>query len=78
MKSTGKFVTIVAISVLSLVLAMAVSGCGWYHRPGETAAERARRHDRIHRNNAALMADDIDHILGLDRVSGLAEKRVPY
>ncbi len=74
MKSTSKFVM---ISVLGLAFVLAVSGCGMYHRPGETSAERARRHDRVLRNNVALMADDIDQILGLDRVSHLSEKRVP-
>jgi hypothetical protein len=77
MKSTSKFVMTVVISVLGLALVSAMSGCGMYHRPGETSAERARRHDRIHRNNVALMAEDIDEILGLDRVSHLSEKRVP-
>ena len=77
MKSTSKFVVTVAISVVSLGFLMTMSGCGWYHRPGETSAERARRHDRILKNDMTLMADDIDHIFNLDRVSHMSEKRVP-
>ncbi len=77
MKSTSKFVVTVVISVVSLGFLMTMSGCGWYHRPGETSAERARRHDRILRNDMTLMADDIDHIFNLDRVSHMSEKRVP-
>lgn len=77
MKSTNKFSMTVVISVLGLICSMAVSGCGFYHRPGETAAERARRHDRIFRNNISLMAEDVDELLNLDRVSHLSDKRVP-
>ncbi len=77
MKSTSNFAMTVVISVLGLAFVLAVSGCGMYHRPGETSAERARRHDRVLRNNVSLMAEDIDQILGLDRVSHLSERRVP-
>ena len=77
MKSTSKFMTTAVISVLSLGFVLAMSGCGWYHRPGETSAERARRHDRILKTNMSLMADDIDHIFQLDENSHLSEKRVP-
>ena len=77
MKSTSKFVTTVVIAVLGLSFILSVSGCGMYHRPGETSAERARRHSRIMKTNVYLMADDFDHVLGLDRVSHLSEKRVP-
>jgi len=77
MKSTSKFVMTVVISIVSLASVLAVSGCGWYHRPGETSAERARRHDRVLRNDMAFMADDIDSVLGLDRVSHMSDKRVP-
>ena len=77
MKSTNNFVMTVVISVLSLAFVLAVPGCGWYHRPGETSAERARRHDRIHKNNMSLMAEDIDEVIGLDRLSHLSDKRVP-
>jgi hypothetical protein len=77
MKSTSKFVTTVVVAVMGLAFVMAVGGCGMYHRPGETSAERARRHDRILRNRISLMADDIDYLLNLDRASHLSEKRVP-
>ena len=77
MKSTSKFMTTAVISVLSLGFVLTMSGCGWYHRPGETSAERARRHDRILKTNVTLMADDIDHILHLDENSRMTEKRVP-
>ena len=77
MKSTNKFSMTVVISVLGLICSMAVSGCDFYHRPGETAAERARRHDRVLRNNMSLMVEDIDEVLNLDRVSHMSEKRVP-
>jgi len=77
MKSTSKFVMTVVISVLGLAFVLAVSGCGMYHRPGETSAERARRHDRVYRNNVALMAEDIDVLFNMDRVSHLSERRVP-
>ncbi len=77
MKSTSSLVVTVVISVLSLAFMLAVSGCGWYHRPGETSAESARRHDRVLRNDMALMAEDIDQFLNLDRVSHLSDKRVP-
>ncbi len=77
MKSTSSFAVTVVVSVLSLAFVLTMSGCGWYHRPGETSAERARRHDRVHRTNMALMAEDIDQFLSLDRVSHLSDKRVP-
>ncbi|MCP4454303.1 MAG: hypothetical protein GY809_22825 [Planctomycetes bacterium] len=66
----------VVISVVSLAFVLAVSGCGWYHRPGETSAERARRHNRVLKNDMALLAEDIDQALNLDRVSHLSDKRV--
>jgi hypothetical protein len=77
MKSTSKFVVTLVISVLGLAFVLAMAGCSNYHRPGETAAERARRHDRILKNDMTLMADDVDHIFNLDRVSHMSEKRVP-
>ncbi len=77
MKSTSKFVATVVISVLGLGFVLAMTGCSMYHRPGETAAERSRRHDRVLRNDMALLADDIDHLLNLDRVTHMSEKRVP-
>ncbi|MCF7973024.1 MAG: hypothetical protein K9N55_04355 [Phycisphaerae bacterium] len=67
----------VVISVLGLAFVLSVSGCGLYHRPGETSAERARRHNRVLKNNISLMAEDVDQLLNLDRMSHLAEKRVP-
>lgn len=77
MKSTSKFVMSVVVAVLGLAFVLAVSGCSAYHRPGETSAERARRHSRIMKTNMYLMADDVDCLLGLDRVTHLSEKRVP-
>ena len=77
MKSTSKFVMSVVIAVMGLASVLSVSGCGMYHRPGETSAERARRHNRVLRNDFYLMAEDFDQILNLDRVSHLSEKRVP-
>ena len=77
MKSTSKFVMSVVIAVMGLASVLSVSGCGMYHRPGETSAERARRHSRILKTNMYLMADDIDTALGLDRVTHLSDKRVP-
>jgi hypothetical protein len=76
MKSTSNSVMTVVISVLSLAFVLTMSGCGWYHRPGETSAERARRHDRVLRNDMAFIAEDIDQLLNLDRVSHLSDKRV--
>ena len=76
MKSTSNSVMTVVIAVLSLAFVLSVSGCGWYHRPGETSAERARRHNRVLRNDMALLAEDIDQVLNLDRVSHLSDKRV--
>ena len=76
MKSTSNSVMTVVISVVSLALVLTVSGCGWYHRPGETSAERARRHDRVIKNDMALLAEDVDQALNLDRVSHLSDKRV--
>jgi len=77
MKSTSKFVMTVVTMVLGLAFALAVSGCGMYHRPGETSAERARRHDRVFKTNMSMMAEDVDEFLNLDRVSHMSEKRVP-
>ncbi len=75
MKSTSNFVMTAVISVVSLAFALSVSGCGWYHRPGETSAERSRRHSRVLKHDMALMAEDIDQFLNLDRVSHLSDKR---
>jgi len=72
----GKISNLVA-SLLLLGLILVASGCGSYAQPGETAAERSRRHRRILRVNHSQMMDDIDRLLHLDRPSRLTDRRLP-
>ena len=54
-----------------------INGCGLYHQPGETAAQRARRHERVIRVNTSQLAEDIDKFFLLDRPTHLTDRRVP-
>ncbi len=44
---------------------------------GETEAETARRHRRIHRINKSELMADIDRVFLLDQPSRLTDKRIP-
>jgi S-adenosylmethionine:diacylglycerol 3-amino-3-carboxypropyl transferase len=44
---------------------------------GETEAEGARRHRRIHRINQSELMADIDRAMLLDEPSRLTDKRIP-
>lgn len=79
MKSNGHSNKILSLvtSLFLLALILVASGCGAYHQPGETAAERSRRHRRILRVNHSQMMEDIDKLLNLDRPSRLSDRRLP-
>ena len=72
----GKISNLVT-SLFLLAVILVASGCGAYTQPGETAAERGRRHRRILRVNHHQMVDDIDKLLNLDRPSRLSDRRLP-
>jgi len=79
MKSIGHLskISTLVTSLLLLTLILVASGCSSYHQPGETAAERSRRHKRILRVNHSQMMQDIDRVLNLDRPSRLTDRRLP-
>ena len=72
----GKITNLI-ISLFVLALIVAATGCGSYAQPGETAAERARRHRRVLRVNNSQMMADIDRVLNLDRPTRLTDRRLP-
>jgi hypothetical protein len=77
MKSVSILVSKLILVCVLWVLAFLPCGCGSYGRPGETAAEGRRRHDRVARINQQEMLDDIDKALLLDKPSTLTDKRIP-
>ncbi len=79
MKSIGHLgkISNLVTSLFLLAVLLVASGCGSYAQPGETAAERSRRHRRILRVNHSQMMDDIDKLLNLDRPSRLSDRRLP-
>ena len=66
----------VILPVILLVLVFMPFGCS-SSRPGETAAEGHRRHDRVARINKQEMMADIDVVFMLDEPSRLTDKRIP-
>lgn len=67
--------------VLGMVLSVLVllpCGCAsWGERPGMTKAEVRRQQKRTMRIDKQEMLADIDRVLGLDKPSGLTDKRIP-
>ncbi len=52
------------------------SGCISYERPGESAADVRRRHERIYRIQQQQMMEDLDKALYLDKPSKRTDKRM--
>ncbi len=65
------------VAALLGLLALGLAGCSSWHQPGETAADRSLRHDRVLRHNYQLMAEDIDKVLLLDKPSRLGDHSIP-
>ena len=70
-----KFRMILGVVLCALVFWL--SGCGSWEQPGETSAEKRRRHKRNLRMNKQEMMADIDKALMFDEPSKLSDKRIP-
>lgn len=70
--SLSKFV----LALVLAVLALAPFGCNTAQL-GETEADGARRHRRVHRINKSEFWADVDRVLLLDEPSRLTDKRIP-
>ncbi len=67
----------VALAFILGALISLPSGCISYERPGESAAEARRRHERNARINHQEMMEDIDKSLHLDKPSKRIDQRMP-
>jgi len=69
--------SVLSAAAVLLALVFVSSGCGFYHEPGQTAAEQGRRYRRVVRVNTSELVEDIDKVLMLDQPSHLTDKRIP-
>ena len=66
----------VVLAVILGVFILLPVGCNTAQL-GETEAESARRHRRVHRINQSELMADIDRVFLLDQPSRLTDKRIP-
>ena len=65
------------LNVFLCAMVFWLSGCGFFEKSGETAAEGHRRHLRNLRVDNQSLMDDIDTVLLTDQPSKLTDKRIP-